>query len=57
MPHAEHAKKLFDKEIQNENQVEEAIVKYLTNDISSIVSENEFPHANEYDCDPTYEDQ
>ena len=23
----------------------------------SIVSEDEVPHANEYDCDPTYEDQ
>ena len=49
MPHVEHARNLFSKEIHNENQVEEA------NDISSIV--DEVPHADKYDRGPTCEDQ
>ena len=57
MPHVEHARNLFNNETQNENQVEEAIVQDLIDDISSIVSEDEVPHANKYDCDHTYEDQ
>ena len=57
MPHVEYAKNLFRKEIQNKNQVEEAIVQNLIGDVSSIVSKDEVPHADEYDCDPTYEDQ
>ena len=48
IPHVEYARNLFGKEIHNENQIEEA------NDISSIV--DEAPHADEYDCGPTYED-
>ena len=41
MPHVEHLKNLFGKEIQNENQVGEAIVQNLIDDVSSIVSEDE----------------
>ena len=57
MPYVEHGRNLFRKEIQNENQVEEAIVQDLIDDISSIVSEDEVSHANKYDADHTYEGQ
>ena len=57
MPNVEHARNLFHKEIQNENQVEQTIVQYLIVDISSIVSEDKVFHANEYDGDHTYEGQ
>ena len=57
MPRVEHKKNLFSKEIQDKNQVGEAIIQNLIDDVSSIVSKDEVPHADEYDCDPTYEDQ
>ena len=56
MPHVKHARNLFSKEIQNEDEVEEAIVQDLTNDISSTVPKDKVLHANQYDCGPTYED-
>ena len=45
--HVEYAKNLFSKDIHNINQIEEA------NDLSSTV--DEAPHADKYDCGPTYE--
>ena len=57
MPHVEHARNLFNKETENENQIEEVIVQDLADDVTSIVSEDEIPDADGYDCDPTYEDQ
>ena len=49
MPHVEHARSLFSKEIQSENQVEEVIVQHLIDDISNTVPKDEVLRANEYD--------
>ena len=54
IPHVKHAKDLFSKESQNEDQFEEVVVQHLTNDILSMIDEDS--QEDEYDDGPIYDD-
>ena len=54
IPHVKHAKDLFSKESQNEDQFEEVVVQHLNNDILSTI--DEASQEDEYDDGPIYDD-